>query len=250
MPSISPKVTPYYGGGQASNPANVVQIDNVPSVKLTDGNLGTIAVDNAHNRAYMLTSKSGGVSSWTTIGTLSGGGVAVLSGDTGIATPNLGDITISGVANQTVTSTSAHSVEVGLANDVIIPSSLTVSSFLQVDSSIHADSNIVSDATILGDTVEAYNDIVSSLGNLFLVNGKIRILTGADKSVGADHLIGGTVLVHTNKVSSHSQIFLTNAGPSGTPGILSVGTMTAGVSFVINSTSPSDTSLVNWWIIN
>jgi hypothetical protein len=45
-------------------------------------------------------------------------------------------------------------------------------------------------------------------------------------------------------------IFLTNSTVGGTVGTLSVGTITAGVSFVINSSSATDTSQVNWLIIN
>lgn len=56
--------TPYYGGGQVSSPANVIQTSGAPSASDIAHNLGTIAVDNAAQKAYMLVSKSGGVATW------------------------------------------------------------------------------------------------------------------------------------------------------------------------------------------
>lgn len=66
MPTLSPKVTPYYGGGQVPNPANVIQTSGAPSSK-SEQDLGTIAVDNALGNIYMLASKIGG-STWDLIG--------------------------------------------------------------------------------------------------------------------------------------------------------------------------------------
>lgn len=236
MPTLNN--TPYYGGGQQANPANVVQVDNIPSVKLTDADLGTIAVDNAHNRAYMLTSKLGGVSSWTTVGTLSGGGVAVLSADTGVAAPNLGNISISGTNDQITTTASLHAITLSLPTDLVAPGSIT------------ATDNITSNGNILGSSVTATHDITSSFGDLKLTQGKLVIPAAPNASVGTATLVGGTATISTNQVTALSLVFLTNAAPSGTPGILSVGTIVPGISFIINSTSSLDTSHVNWWIIN
>jgi hypothetical protein len=67
--------------------------------------------------------------------------------------------------------------------------------------------------------------------------------------VGRAVLVGGTVTVNTTAIQSADEIFLTNRITGGTPGLLSVGTVTAGTSFVINSASGSDTSTISWMII-
>jgi hypothetical protein len=62
---------------------------------------------------------------------------------------------------------------------------------------------------------------------------------------------GGTITISTSAVTTNSIIMLTHAGSSTTnAGILSVGTISNGVSFVINSSNASDNDTVNWWIIN
>jgi hypothetical protein len=79
MPTISPKTTPYYGGGQVVigaggeshhpplNPANVIQTSGVPSTNLVEQGLGTLAVDNAASTVYCLTSKTGGTAHWSAL---------------------------------------------------------------------------------------------------------------------------------------------------------------------------------------
>jgi hypothetical protein len=67
--------------------------------------------------------------------------------------------------------------------------------------------------------------------------------------VGRAALVGGTVTVNTSVVQSGDEIFLTNRITGGTVGFLSVGTVTNGTSFVINSTSALDTSTISWMII-
>lgn len=109
MPTISPKTTPYYGGGQVLNPANVKRTTGAPPSTLTEDKLGTIAVDNAAAVAYMLASKSGGVDTWVSVG---GGTTAVgtLTGNTGTATPVAGNILISGTG--TISTTASGSTVV------------------------------------------------------------------------------------------------------------------------------------------
>lgn len=69
---------------------------------------------------------------------------------------------------------------------------------------------------------------------------------------GRATLVGGTVTVTNSAVqaaAANQVILVTNAVASGTVGFLSVGTRTAGTSFVINSSSGSDTSQVDWVIL-
>lgn len=57
---------------------------------------------------------------------------------------------------------------------------------------------------------------------------------------------GGTVTVSTSAVLATDNVILSCQAPGGTQGFLSVGTITAGTSFVINSTNAADTSVVYW----
>lgn len=94
----------------------------------------------------------------------------------------------------------------------------------------------------------------SIAGNLELstVGNKILIATGTNASIGQSTLSAGTVTVSTTAVTANSIILAVHVTPSGTQGILSVpsASIVPGVSFVINSTSATDASTVNWWIVN
>ncbi len=74
-------------------------------------------------------------------------------------------------------------------------------------------------------------------------------LTLGTKIAGRAVLVAGTVTVNTTAIQSADEIFLTNRITGGTVGFLSVGTVTAGTSFVINSSSALDTSTISWMII-
>ena len=104
MPTLSPQVTPYYGGGQAVNPANVLLATGVPSTAAIENKLGTIEVDYVNGNAYILVQKAGGVATWYLMGG-SSGGIAGLTPDTGTSpvVPALGVITIAGTAHQILT---------------------------------------------------------------------------------------------------------------------------------------------------
>jgi len=82
--------------------------------------------------------------------------------------------------------------------------------------------------------------------------GKLSIATGSNKSMGVSGaMTAGSITISTTAVTASSKIFLTHAGSNVTnAGVLYVGTITAGTSFVINSSNASDTDTVNWWIIN
>jgi hypothetical protein len=78
-----------------------------------------------------------------------------------------------------------------------------------------------------------------------------RALVAADLPItrGSAVLVGGTVTVNTAAVAAGSLIWLTALVLGGTQGMLSVGTITAATSFVINSSNALDTSTVAWMII-
>lgn len=64
MPTLSPKTTPYYGGGQVLNPADVIIGSGTPSSKDIQHSLGTLYVDKTNVKLYVLLSKTGGVAGW------------------------------------------------------------------------------------------------------------------------------------------------------------------------------------------
>ena len=84
------------------------------------------------------------------------------------------------------------------------------------------------------------------------IGDKIRITTGSNASAGTATLVGGTVTVSTTSVATGSIIMLSRNTPSGTTGNLSApsASIVNATSFVINSVSGTDTSTVNWLIIN
>jgi hypothetical protein len=78
---------------------------------------------------------------------------------------------------------------------------------------------------------------------------KQYIKTGGSSDVaGVATLVAGTATVSTTSVSANSMIFITSSNPGGTPGWLHVSARTNGTSFVITSSSASDTSDVSWEI--
>lgn len=94
------------------------------------------------------------------------------------------------------------------------------------------------------------NQIIQGAGSVTVATvGGVTTITGTGTPVtasGQATLLGGTVTVTNAMVASGSVIFLSYAALSGVPGVLSIGTITAGVSFVINSSSTTDNSTVNW----
>lgn len=85
MPVLDTATTPYYGGGQVSNPANVIQTSGAPS-SANKQPIGTIAVDNGNAVAYINVSLSGGTANWQQIGASITIPVTVPNGGTGVAT--------------------------------------------------------------------------------------------------------------------------------------------------------------------
>lgn len=103
--------------------------------------------------------------------------------------------------------------------------------------------NVGSNAVVTSNTSTATLNVsgTTTLGGAFK-------LTGAN--VGTATLSAGTVTVSSALVTASSKIFLSFNTPGGTQGFLSQGTIVAGTSFVINSSSNTDTSTVNWFIVN
>lgn len=106
------------------------------------------------------------------------------------------------------------------------------------------------DTTILKIAGNGDTTLIGGL-SLSVAGNKISIATGSNASVGVSGaMTAGSITISTTAVTASSRIYLTHATLGGTQGVLSVGTITAGTSFVINSSSNTDTGTVNWWIVN
>ena len=77
----------------------------------------------------------------------------------------------------------------------------------------------------------------------------ISLLDGSNKRMGQAVLVGGTILVANTTVTANTRIFLSHANTSGTLGHLHISARVAGTSFTITSSSGTDTSTVNWLLI-
>lgn len=77
----------------------------------------------------------------------------------------------------------------------------------------------------------------------------LKIAEGSNCKMGTATLVAGTVTVNTTAVTANSRIFLSNNANGGTVGALYVSARTAGTSFVITSTSATDTSTVAWLLL-
>jgi hypothetical protein len=106
------------------------------------------------------------------------------------------------------------------------------------------------------DAPQIFTNTVTVNGAL-TANGGVTNTTGAQSlkttatngPVGVATLSGGTVTVANTAVTANTAIFLGRRSVGGTAGALFVSAITAGTSFVITSTSGTDTSVVAYQIV-
>lgn len=77
----------------------------------------------------------------------------------------------------------------------------------------------------------------------------LLIKTGSNCKMGSGTLSGGTVTIANTSVTASSIIFLTDTSNGANLGILSVGTIIASTSFVVNSSNALDAGTFNYLII-
>jgi hypothetical protein len=66
--------------------------------------------------------------------------------------------------------------------------------------------------------------------------------------MGTATLVGGTIAVANTTVTANTRVFISRSTTGGTEGTLSTTQINA-TSFTVNSTSGTDTSTVNWLLI-
>ncbi len=77
----------------------------------------------------------------------------------------------------------------------------------------------------------------------------LRVKEGTNCAMGTAVLIGGTVTISNTLVTANSRIFLCCQLVGGTAGALRVTSRTAATSFVVTSSSATDTSTVAFLIV-
>lgn len=94
-------------------------------------------------------------------------------------------------------------------------------------------------------------DVTSSTGNVLIstIGKGLQVKTGTNAKVGTAVLVAGTKTVANTSVTANSLVFLTSNLDGGTPGFVRVSAKTAATSFVITSSSATDTSTVAWMIV-
>jgi hypothetical protein len=244
MPTLSPKTTPYYGGGQVVNPADVLQVTSAPTTANVSHNVGTIAVDTVAYNAYMLMGKPNGVADWNLIGGSSSGFTGI-TGDTGTATPSAGTLKIAGTSNQITSTASSHTVTLTLPAAVTAPGSLTTTTGLVAGNALTVTTG---DATL-------------TAGNM-IVNGaakQLRVHGGAATDfIGETTLISGTKTISNTNIATADRIFLSRRSINSSTALGSLTySISNGTSFTITAVDPgtpantitADVSIVEYFIV-
>ena len=77
----------------------------------------------------------------------------------------------------------------------------------------------------------------------------ISFKDGANKRMGQATLVGGTVVVSNTTITANTRIFLSRETLGGAAGHLAVSARSASTSFTILSSSGTDTSTINWLLV-
>lgn len=145
--------------------------------------------------------------------------------------PTAGNIDITGTSNRVSVSSAGSTINITLPNTVSGLTGVSANTLTAASGAITATNG---------------NLVLATAGN------KLSIATGANASVGSIALVGGTITVSTTAVTASSLIFVT-VGALGTVAVakaMHVSNIVAGTSFDITSADNTDTSTVNWLIIN
>jgi hypothetical protein len=168
-----------------------------------------------------------------------------------ITTSSGGILSILGTANQITATNSAGVVTLSIPATFIAPGSIASTTTMSAGTALSS-----------GTTITAGTSITATLGNITATNGnlslatagnKILIATGTNASAGTTAaLTAGAIVVSTTAITANSLVFFaTNAlGTVTIPQSYRVSARTPGTSFTIQSSDATDTSTVNYWILN
>lgn len=160
-----------------------------------------------------------GSGNWIPLGSGTTGPVLTINS----LSPTAGNIVIAGTANQITATSSISTITLSVPAAFIAPGSIV-----------------------------ATTSLATTNGNLTLgtAGNKVIIATGANASVGTSAaMTAGAVTVATTACSATAHIQYSRKTLGGTAGNVSI-TAQDGTGFTLTSSSGSETSTFNWWIIN
>lgn len=198
---------------------------------------------------WFLGSKASNTAVWIAAGSGTVGGVVTLTASSGgAASPTAGNINLLGTANQITTTRSGSTITWTLPAVLIAPGSVAATTTLT--------------ATLGAITATNGNFVKGTAGNKDVYTSVATTTTAGANSAGTVTLVGGTATVATSAVTASSKIRWARQGIGATGaaalGIVTIGTISAGVSFVINAVQAADATALQasdvssiWWeIIN
>jgi trimeric autotransporter adhesin len=252
-PSMSYANQVYSRNAGISTVQPVISLSAAPSSSMTQYPLGTFAIVPTSNSVYQLTSFSSSNSvvtaNWTLLASNGGDVVAVV-----------------GTTNEITATTSSGTVTLSIPSTFVAPGSIASTTTLTGGTGITATTgNIVATAgniTTTAGSITSATTLTATSGAITATNGNLVLATAGNKllvkatssatcSAGTGTLNGsGTVTISNSAVTASSLIFLTATSTSADSGVLSVGTIVAATSFVVNSSNASDANTFNFLIIN
>ena len=161
---------------------------------------------------------------------------------------SFGVSSVTGTSNQITASPTVGNVVLSIPSAFTAPGSITATTTVT--------------ATLGNITATNGNIVRGTAGNKDVYSSVATTTTAGANSAGTVTLVGGTATISTTAVTANSQIRLYRQGIGSTGaaalGILSLGTITAGASFVINAVQAanatalqaSDVSVIAWEIVN
>lgn len=289
------RITRAYGLKPLQNvfPEPIIAL-RAPTTSDTNYDIGQIWVYKTTGQIYGLANVASGSATWSILGP-GASDVDTLTGDSGGAiSPSSGNITLAGTANQITTTGSGSTITWSLPSSITAPGSLTTTTTLAAGTTVTGGTGVIAttgDITAsAGDIVATLGDIstgagsitsattlTATLGDITATNGNLVLTAAGNKinrgsvatttaaganSIGSVTLSSGTATVSTTAVTANSliKIWRQSVGATGAAalGHLSVGTITAGTSFVINAlqaadataVQTTDVSVVGWEIVN
>ena len=269
------------GGPRAQIGPTPFPLNRIPATSDIDYPIGQIVVYEAGNAFYGLAKKSAGAATWVHMGSTLGGPVYTLTGGSGGAlSPSSGNINILGTASQITSTGSGSTITLSIPAAFVAPGSIAATTTVASTTTMTAGTGLTATTGNIVATAGAVNagtSMTATLGDITATNGNLVLVAAGNKinrtsvattttaganSIGYVTLVGGTATVSTTNVTASSLIRLTRLGIGATGaaalGQLSVGTIVASTSFVINAVQAadatalqaSDVSIIMWEIIN
>ena len=245
---------------------------------------GTLWLDTDSSTSFMWP----GTGDWISLGSGTTGAIVTLTGGTGGAlSPTAGNMNLLGTSNQITSTGSVSTITLSIPVAFTAPGSIVATTTIAYTTTMNAGTgltvttgNLVASAGNISATlgsITAATTLTATLGAITATNGNLVLGTAGNKilstsvasttaaganSFGKVTLVGGTATVSTTSVTANSIIFLTRQGVGSTGaaalGQLSVGTIVASTSFVINAwkvtdatdLAITDVSSIGWMIVN